>query len=204
MRSSKETARTWNSRPGDKHELRLLRRLRKLGVPTVAIFLSGRPLWVNPEINASDAFVAAWLPGSEGEGIADLLFRGADGTVSHDFRGRLSFSWPRTAMPVKFDESGEASGALFARGAGLDYRSRSNLGRLPEDPQIPPQWRCSDGQLVSCCARDRTMESFSWRMRAIKCTSRPTNKKARAGRLQSVCRRQASPPHGLPAAAVRC
>ena len=45
------------------------------------VFLSGRPLWVNPELNASDAFVAAWLPGSEGEGVADVLFRAADGTV---------------------------------------------------------------------------------------------------------------------------
>ncbi len=65
--------------PGDDHELQLLRRLRQQGVPTVTVFLSGRPLWVNPEINASDAFVAAWLPGSEGEGIADVLFRGAGG-----------------------------------------------------------------------------------------------------------------------------
>jgi beta-glucosidase len=133
---------------GDKHELRLLRLLRGQGVPTVTVFLSGRPLWVNPEINASDAFVAAWLPGSEGEGIADLLFRAADGTVRHDFSGRSSFSWPRTAMPVKFDGSGEASGALFPRGAGLDYRSRSNLPRLSEDPQIPPRWRSPMGSLI--------------------------------------------------------
>lgn len=132
---------------GDKHELHLLRRLRSQGVPTVAVFLSGRPLWVNPEINASDAFVAAWLPGSEGEGIADLLFRAADGSVPHDFSGRLSFSWPRTAMPVRFDGSGEASGALFALGAGLDYRSDANLERLSEDPQVPPQWRSPTGSL---------------------------------------------------------
>ena len=52
--------------PNDKHELLLLRRLHAAGIPTVTVFLSGRPLWVNPEINASDAFVAAWLPGSEG------------------------------------------------------------------------------------------------------------------------------------------
>ena len=42
----------------------------------VSIFLSGRPLWVNPELNASDAFVAAWLPGSEGGGIADVIIAG--------------------------------------------------------------------------------------------------------------------------------
>lgn len=133
--------------PGDKHELRLLRRLRRRGVPTVAVFLSGRPLWVNPEINASDAFVAAWLPGSEGEGIADVLFRSADGTARYDFTGRLAFSWPRTAMPVTFDAAGEAAGALFARGTGLDYAHPSNFTRLPEDPHVPAQWHSPAGSL---------------------------------------------------------
>jgi len=54
--------------PGDRSDLELLRRLHGQGIPVVAVFLSGRPLWVNPHINASDAFVAAWLPGTEGGG----------------------------------------------------------------------------------------------------------------------------------------
>jgi beta-glucosidase len=130
--------------PNDPQDLELLRRLRAEGVPTVAIFLSGRPLWVNPQINASDAFVAAWLPGSEGEGVADVIFRGRE---PYDFTGRLAFSWPQTAMPVTFDAAGNASGALFARGAGLNYRSRVASRPLPEDPQIPPQWRSPPGSL---------------------------------------------------------
>src|SRR4029077_14883116 len=77
--------------PADKHDLALLRRLRAQDIPVVAVFLSGRPLWVNPELNASDSFVAAWLPGPEAGGIADVLFRSADGAVRYDFRGRLSF-----------------------------------------------------------------------------------------------------------------
>ena len=133
--------------PGDKHELELLHRLRRQGVPTVAVFFSGRPLWVNPEINASDAFVAAWLPGSEGEGIADVLLRGANGAIAYDFTGRLGFSWPQTAMPVSFNADGNVSGALFARGAGLNYHSVSNVVQLPEDPQIPLQWRAAAGSL---------------------------------------------------------
>src|SRR6202012_2025470 len=92
--------------PDDKSDLSLVRRLHNEGIPTVAVFLSGRPLWVNPEINAADAFVAAWLPGSEGEGIAAVLFRAADGSIPHDFAGKLSFSWPATAMPVRFDVAG--------------------------------------------------------------------------------------------------
>jgi beta-glucosidase len=133
--------------PNDKHALLLLRRLRSQGVPTVSVFLSGRPLWVSPEINASDAFVAAWLPGSEGEGIADVLFRAADGTVAYDFTGRSSFSWPQTAMPVKFAADGSPSGALFARGSGLDYRSHSDLPQLSENARIPPAWRAPAGSL---------------------------------------------------------
>jgi beta-glucosidase len=84
--------------PGDKHDLRLLRDLRARGIPVVAVFLSGRPLWVNAEINASDAFVAAWLPGSEGGGIADVLFKASDGKVRYDFRGKLPLSWPRSTQ----------------------------------------------------------------------------------------------------------
>jgi beta-glucosidase len=128
----------------DAHDLELLRRLRAAGVPTVAVFLSGRPLWVNPEINASDAFVAAWLPGSEGEGVADVLFRGPD---HYDFTGRLAFSWPQTAMPVTFDSAGKVSGASFPRGGGLDYHCTVDLPLLSEDPQIPPQWRSLPGSL---------------------------------------------------------
>ena len=56
----------------------------------VAVLLSGRPLWVNPELNAS-GFHRAWLPGSEGGALADLLF---DESRRFDFTGRLSFSRP--------------------------------------------------------------------------------------------------------------
>ncbi len=132
--------------PNDAHELELLRRLHASGVPTVAVFLSGRPMWVNPQINASDAFVAAWLPGSEGEGVADVLFSAA-GREQYDFTGRLAFSWPRTAMPVSFDAAGNVSGALFPRGWGLDYRSTADSPRLSEDPRIPPHWAAPRGSL---------------------------------------------------------
>jgi beta-glucosidase len=73
-----------NSQP-----LALLRRLKAQNIPVVSVFLSGRPLWVNPELNASTAFVAAWLPGSEGGGVADVLFRDNQGQVDHDFTGKL-------------------------------------------------------------------------------------------------------------------
>jgi beta-glucosidase len=129
-------------------DLALLRRLHAAGVPTIAVFLSGRPMWVNPEINASDAFVAAWLPGSEGAGVADVLIRSPAGAPQSDFVGRLPFSWPETGMPVTFDAAGRASGALFARGWGLDYHSDVKSSPLAEDPRIPPQWDSRPGSLL--------------------------------------------------------
>ncbi len=80
--------------PHDRSHLKILRRLKAAGIPVVSVFISGRPLWVNRELNLSDAFVAAWLPGSEGAGIADLLFKPTAGSGQRDFTGRLAFSWP--------------------------------------------------------------------------------------------------------------
>ncbi|MFE9765033.1 glycoside hydrolase family 3 N-terminal domain-containing protein [Streptomyces sp. NPDC005808] len=76
-------------------DLDILRRLRSSGATVVTVLFSGRPLYVTEEINLSDAFVAAWLPGPDARGITDLLFLAADGGRTYDFQGRLSFSWPR-------------------------------------------------------------------------------------------------------------
>jgi beta-glucosidase len=139
---------TLEFRPGNMRDLELLRRLHADGIPVVSVFLSGRPLWVNPHINASDAFVAAWLPGSEGAGVADVLFRAPDNSVPFDFRGRLAFSWPRTAMPVTFDAgSGRPGGALFERGYGLDYvhaAAAAHVAQLQENPRVPLDRRARD------------------------------------------------------------
>jgi beta-glucosidase len=123
--------------PGEKPDLMLLRKLHAQGVPVVSVFLSGRPLWVNAEINASDAFVAVWLPGTEGGGIADVLFRKPDGTVAFDFHGKLSYSWPRTPLQTTANigtPSGpSAERPLFAYGYGLRYGDNGDLKPLPED-----------------------------------------------------------------------
>ena len=117
--------------PGDKHDLALLRRLRAQNVPVVALFISGRPLWVNAELNAADRFVALWLPGLEGGGIAEVLFRTPDGRVRYDFRGRLSFSWPASPRPPPVDGRG-GEPPLFPLGYGLSYRDAGDLRQLPE------------------------------------------------------------------------
>ena len=123
-------------KPGDDSDLQLIKRLKAEGIPVVAVFLSGRPLWMNREINAADAFVAAWLPGSEGAGIADVLLRKADGGVQHDFKGKLSFSWPRTAVQYANNVGQEGYDPLFAFGHGLTYADKGDLAALPEDSGI--------------------------------------------------------------------
>ncbi len=123
-------------KPGDDRDLELIKRLKAEGIPVVAVFLSGRPLWMNREINAADAFVAAWLPGSEGGGIADVLLRGSDGKVAHDFKGRLGFSWPRRADQY-INNVGQADySPQFAFGHGLGYGDDGNLAMLPEEPGV--------------------------------------------------------------------
>ena len=129
-----------------------VKRLQAAHIPVISLFISGRPLWANREINSSDAFVAVWLPGSEGGGIADVLFKPRAGTPGYDFTGRLSFSWPATAMPVTFEGSQangkgasgtqadgtQVRGAQFPRGFGLTLAQSQELADLPEDPQIAP------------------------------------------------------------------
>jgi beta-glucosidase len=116
--------------------LEILARLNAANIPVVAVFLSGRPLWMNRELNASQAFVAAWLPGSEGAGVADVLLRQPDGRVAHDFKGKLSFSWPRHAAQFGLRQGKPGYDPLFPFGFGLTYQDRRELPRLDEDPRV--------------------------------------------------------------------
>jgi beta-glucosidase len=119
----------------DFRSYRIMQRLRAAGVPVVAVFLSGRPMWVNPEINQADAFVAAFLPGGEGGGVADLLFRRADGAVAHEFRGRLPFSWPNGPMPPRIGVANDPA-TLFPLGYGLTTDAVTTIGSLAETAPI--------------------------------------------------------------------
>ncbi len=112
-------------------DLQLLQAVRDAGVPAVTLWVAGRPLYVNKELNRSDAFVAAWLPGSEGGGIADVLFVRDNGKVNHDFAGKLAFSWPAEDCQTPLNV-GQEFGALFPYGYGLTYRDAVTLGPLDE------------------------------------------------------------------------
>lgn len=113
---------------GNKQSLALLEQLKEQGIPVVSVFISGRPLWVNPELNASDAFVAAWLPGSEGLAVADVLMTDSDGAVQHDFVGRLPFSWPENPWQAYRGDVSDDSPALLPLGFGLSYGDDNVLG----------------------------------------------------------------------------
>lgn len=110
-------------------DLAALKAVAGKGAPVVTVFYSGRPVYANDIINLSDAFVAAFLPGSEAGGIADLILAQEPGGEKFDFTASLSFSWPRT--PCDLDEkSGE--NVLFTRGYGLSYTKQKGVGRLAE------------------------------------------------------------------------
>lgn len=103
---------------GHKEDLALINSFKARGVPVVAVFISGRPMWVNAELNAADAFVAAWLPGTEGQGVADVLLRSTEGSVQFDFVGRLSMPWPAADINAS-DVALPVSDYVFDVGYGL-------------------------------------------------------------------------------------
>ena len=103
-----------------------MRRLKEQGIPVVAVMITGRPLYVNPALNAADAFVVAWLPGSEGGGVADVLVGQQGDMPRYDFTGKLPADWPRTGDME--------DGVLFPFGYGLSYSSpRAAWTPLAED-----------------------------------------------------------------------
>ncbi|MBB1330117.1 glycoside hydrolase family 3 protein [Pseudoalteromonas sp. SR43-7] len=122
---------------GNKKSLALLSSLKEQGIPVVSVFISGRPMWVNSELNASDAFVAAWLPGTEGAGIADVLLKAADGTIQNNFKGKLSFSWPKSAVQTAVNKGDENYDPLLPYGFGLTYGDKNVLADdLDEDSKL--------------------------------------------------------------------
>lgn len=144
---------------GNPSDLALIRKLKADGIPVVAVFLSGRPMWMNREINAADAFVAAWLPGSEGGGVADVLLADARGKPRHDFTGRLSFSWPKTALQSPLNAGQPGYDPQFALGYGLSYAAPKRTPRLSEVSGLEGK---AQGMPDTLYARGAAAEGWSW------------------------------------------
>lgn len=99
----------------DPDDVAVVRRLKEAGVPVVVILISGRPMIINDVLEMADAFIAAWLPGSEGDGVADVLFGDYAPT------GKLPFSWPRSMDQIPINVGDEDYDPLFPFGYGLTY-----------------------------------------------------------------------------------
>jgi len=107
---------------GDRDDLSLspqdreaIANVKKAGVPVVLVVVSGRPVILDDAVDAADAVVAAWLPGTEGQGVADVLFG------DHKPTGKLPFSWPRSMEQIPINVGDAKYDPLFAYGFGLTY-----------------------------------------------------------------------------------
>jgi beta-glucosidase len=99
----------------DKQDLATIANVKKAGIPLVVVLLSGRPMILGDTLKQADAFVAAWLPGTEGQGVADVLFGDYKPT------GKLSFSWPRSMKQIPINIGDKKYNPLFKVGYGLSY-----------------------------------------------------------------------------------
>ena len=113
-----------------KRHIAFLELLAENKIPTVSLFFTGRPLWVTKEINLSDAFVVAWLPGTESRGMTDVMVN-SDKT-NYDFTGKLPFSWPKNTYQANLNFYDATSDPLFAYGYGLTYKDNIVVPDLDE------------------------------------------------------------------------
>ncbi|MGE5350846.1 MAG: glycoside hydrolase family 3 protein [Acidobacteriota bacterium] len=110
---------------GDRKDLRIsnedikvITNLKNAGIPVVTVLISGRPMIISDIIDKTDAFVAAWLPGTEGQGVADVLFG------DFNFKGKLTHSWPKTMAQIPVNVGDRNLDPLFKYGFGLYYEKK--------------------------------------------------------------------------------
>ncbi len=99
-----------------KENKELLEKVKRAKIPYIVILISGRPMIINEELNDSHAFIAAWLPGTEGAGISDVLFG------DFDFSGKLSMTWPKSMKQIPINFGDNDYDPLFEFGFGLSYK----------------------------------------------------------------------------------
>jgi beta-glucosidase len=98
-----------------KEDIEAFRNMKSAGIPVVVILISGRPMILNEVLEQADGFLAAWLPGTEGQGVADVLFGDYQPT------GKLSFSWPKSMAQLPGNMHTVSYDPLFKVGYGLKY-----------------------------------------------------------------------------------
>ena len=117
----------------------VIERLREQVDVLVVVLISGRPLVMDAELNLADAVIAAWLPGSEGDGVSDVLFGHREAT------GRLPYTWPRSVAQLPFDlahlSMQGCDAPLFPRGYGLRFGDDADAG----EPWLQLSVSCAAG-----------------------------------------------------------
>ena len=91
-------------------------------IPIISLFITGRPLVVDQELNLSHAFVSIWHPGSAVEGINDVIFSSKNNSINYDFKGKLPYSWPSSSSINPLNIGDENYNPLFEYGYGLSYQ----------------------------------------------------------------------------------
>jgi Glycosyl hydrolase family 3 C-terminal domain len=143
---TRRPSRWWGTGPAgwgwDSTDLATLSTLRAAGVPLVVVLVSGRPLDIAAQLPNWDALVEAWLPGTEGQGVADVLFGG------YNLTGKLPDTWMQSASQQPIN-AGDGKPALFALGAGSGFPATQNpynvIGAAYYDGQSGTLLeRCSD------------------------------------------------------------
>lgn len=114
----------------DQEDLQTLAKLKASGVPVVVVLVSGRPLDIAAQLPDWKALVAAWLPGTEGGGVADVLFG------DHKPSGKLPMTWMRSASQQPINQ-GDGKDALFPFGYGLTYTTGTDPGPTPTPTPTP-------------------------------------------------------------------
>ena len=99
----------------DAADVEVVQRMKQAGLPTVVVLVVGRPMIIDPILDVADAIVVAWLPGSEADGITDVLFGDVPPT------GKLPHSWPRSMSQIPINQGDANYDPLFAYGFGLTY-----------------------------------------------------------------------------------
>lgn len=105
----------------DKEDIVALQNAKKSGVPVVCVLLIGRPLILDPILPYCDALVTAWLPGTEGEGVTDILFGVAEPS------GKLSYSWPRNMDQIPVNIGDAFYDPLYDFGYGIEGFSSNKI-----------------------------------------------------------------------------
>ncbi|MBN2440654.1 MAG: glycoside hydrolase family 9 protein [Spirochaetales bacterium] len=114
----------------DSADITCLNNVANSGIPMVVITVSGRPLMISDRIGSWDAFIAAWWPGTEGQGVAEVLFG------DYDFSGTLTVTWSKTISQIPQNNGDPGYDPLFAFGAGMTYGTATSAPTSP--PEITP------------------------------------------------------------------